>query len=196
MNKNISNLLFFVAGAAIGAVAMWKVVKTKYERIANEEIESVKEVFSRKREAPDGKLVEFMNELEREIFSRKKDTSSNYVSPAEAKAEACKIVEDYKTILQENDYDCEEDYDMNRPYVIPPDEFGECEYDTVTLTYYPDGVLTDELDEIIYDVDGVVGEESLKHFGEFEDDSVCVRNDRDKTDYEILLDPRNYSDCH
>ena len=173
MNTDISNLLFFVAGAAIGAVATWKIVKTKYERIANEEIESVKEVFSRKRE-----------------------TSSGYVSPAEAVEEANRVIEDYKTMLQENDYDCEEDSDMNRPYVIPPDEFGECEYDTVTLTYYPDGVLTDELDDVIYDVDGVVGEESLKHFGEFEDDSVCVRNDRDKTDYEILLDPRNYSDCH
>lgn len=173
MNKNISNLLFFVAGAAIGAVATWKIVKTKYERIANEEIESVKEVFSRKRE-----------------------TSSNYVSVDEAHAEACKVAEDYKTILQENDYDCEEDSDMNRPYVIPPDEFGECEYDTVTLTLYADGILTDELDEVIYDVDGVVGEDSLKHFGEFEDYSVYVRNDRDKTDYEILLNVRNYDDCH
>ena len=31
-------------------------------------------------------------------------------------------------------------------------------------------------------------------FGEYEDDAVFVRNDAHKTDYEILYDPRNYSD--
>ena len=43
-------------------------------------------------------------------------------------------------------------------------------------------------------MDNVVGLESLTHFGEFEDDSVFVRNDRLKCDYEILLDQRTYSD--
>ena len=49
-------------------------------------------------------------------------------------------------------------------------------------------------------MDEIVGEESLNHFGEYEDDSVFVRSDRLKCDYEILLDQRNYSDvvkrCH
>ena len=52
----------------------------------------------------------------------------------------------------------------------------------------------DENDEEVDDVDEIVGEESLNHFGEYEDDSVFVRNDRLKCDYEILLDQRNYSD--
>ena len=43
-------------------------------------------------------------------------------------------------------------------------------------------------------MDEIVGKESLNHFGEYEDDSVFVRNDRLKRDYEILLDQRNYSD--
>lgn len=41
-----------------------------------------------------------------------------------------------------------------------------------------------------------IGFESLGHFGEYEDDSVFVRNDRLKTDYEILLDEENYSDSY
>ena len=41
--------------------------------------------------------------------------------------------------------------------------------------------------------DDVVGMESLTHFGEYEDDSVFVRNDRLKCDYEILMDERTYS---
>ena len=35
-------------------------------------------------------------------------------------------------------------------------------------------------------VDAVVGEDSLNHFGEFEEDSVYVRNENIECDYEIL----------
>ena len=55
-------------------------------------------------------------------------------------------------------------------------------------------MLTDENDEIIEDVEETVGFESLNHFGEYEDDSVFVRNDARKCDYEILLDQRTYSE--
>ena len=57
-----------------------------------------------------------------------------------------------------------------------------------------DGVLADENDEVIEDVEDAVGIDSLNHFGEYEDDSVFVRNDARKCDYEILLDQRTYSE--
>ena len=84
---------------------------------------------------------------------------------------------------------------IDRPYVIPPDEFGEFEdYEAISLIYFADKVLTDEDYEIVDDVDDVVGLDSFNHIGEYEDDCVHVRNDRLKSDYEILYDPRNYSD--
>lgn len=43
-------------------------------------------------------------------------------------------------------------------------------------------------------MDDIVGTESLTHFGEYEDDSVFVRNDKVKCDFEILPDQRNFSD--
>ena len=43
-----------------------------------------------------------------------------------------------------------------------------------------------------FDVDCFIGLESLKHFGEYGDDSVYVRNDELKADYEILLDDEKY----
>ena len=49
---------------------------------------------------------------------------------------------------------------------------------------------------MISDVDNVVGKDSLSKFGEYEPDSVYVRNDREKTDYEILADTRCYSDIY
>ena len=83
------------------------------------------------------------------------------------------------------------------PFVISPDEFGEDpNYQTVSLTLYEDGVLTDDYDDIVVDVDDLVGEDSLTHFGEYEDDSVFVRNESMQTDFEILRDLRAYSECH
>lgn len=81
-----------------------------------------------------------------------------------------------------------------KPYVIPPEEYGEIyEYDTRNLTYYDNGVLTDEDDNVIDDVENLIGEDALNHFGDYEEDSVHVRNDRLKVDYEILRDGTNFN---
>ena len=83
----------------------------------------------------------------------------------------------------------------NAPYVIHPDLFGTREdYDTRSLKCFADRVVTDTDNEIVDDVDNLIGDESLDHFGEFEFDSVFVRNEKLKCDYEILLDSREYSD--
>ena len=80
------------------------------------------------------------------------------------------------------------------PYVISPAEFGEIEeYTKVSLTYFADGVLADELNEPVDNVEEIVGD-ALEHFGEYEEDSVFVRNDAKRCDYEILQDLRNFKD--
>ena len=81
------------------------------------------------------------------------------------------------------------------PYVISPDEFGTNEdYDTISLIYYADGVLTNDADEVIDNVEEIVGKKALNSFGEYEEDSVFVRNDLIKVDYEILRDLDTYED--
>ena len=83
------------------------------------------------------------------------------------------------------------------PYVITPDEFGEKDnYEQISLTYYIDGILADDFDEPIDDIDDVIGLTAVNHFGEYEPDSVFVRNDERKCDYEVLLDQREYSKIH
>ena len=47
MNDNLSKVFIFVAGAAIGSVVTLKFLEEKYKRIADEEIESVKETFEK-----------------------------------------------------------------------------------------------------------------------------------------------------
>lgn len=177
MSNKVAYLFAFSLGAAIGSAVAWRVLKTKYEKIAQEEIDSVKEMFARRNAENEEDEIELLSDR-----SSKDGTS----------------VIEYVAKLKDMQYnpeasDNEEVAETKQPYVISPDEFGEIdEYDTISLTYYEDGVLTDELDEIVEDVDNIVGFESLTHFGEYENDSVFVRNDVMKADYEILLDPKPY----
>ena len=188
MNKLIS-VLMFATGAAIGSVVTWKLVKTKYEQLAQEEIESVKEIFS-KREIDDIEDIEY-DEYEFEDFQ----IDDNSKVKPDIMEYAAKIQkESYQNYANES----KEVRPMNdkKPYVIAPEEYGELDnYQTKSLTYYDDEILTDDdTDEVIKDVDSIVGLESLKTFGEYEDDSVFVRNEKLKTDFEILLDVRKYSE--
>lgn len=105
----------------------------------------------------------------------------------------------YADIIETEGYDAESDEKEeatmeNNPYVIPPDDFGECEddgWETATVTLYSDGIVADIYGGKI-DIDEVLGRDSLNHFGEYEDDAVFVRNERLKIDYEILRDKGTY----
>lgn len=181
--SKVTGLIIFVLGAATGSAVTWQFAKKKYERIAEEEINSVKEVFSkREQDMADVEItVEPKPSVEASLkkFEEKPDIST------------------YAVILKNEAY-VPEGTEMaeNKPYVISPEEFGEFEdYDTISLTYYADQVLVDDGGDKIEDVDDVVGMESLTHFGEYEDDSVFVRNDRLRCDYEILMDERTYSEA-
>ena len=49
-------------------------------------------------------------------------------------------------------------------------------------------VVTDEKGYEIGNYKTIIGDEFPGHFGEYEEDSVYVRNENTETDYEILLD--------
>ena len=202
MTSTLSKFFIFAAGATIGSVVTWKVLKTKYEQIAQEEIESVKEVFSKRNLTEDAKAIfkktEYIESVPTEnIVSNRDELYTVTKEKPDIRKYAEKLKEcsyvDYSG--NSNSKKKEEASNVDAPYVIAPEEFGENEeYETVSLTYYSDKILTDDSDNLIEDVEDVVGYDSLTHFGEYEDDSVFVRNDRYKTDYEILLDTRNYHD--
>lgn len=189
MNSTLSKLFIFAAGLGVGSAVTYKIVKDKYERLIKEEIESVKDTFSKKDEwetVEPKKLEEIGQELLKgfeEGLRSEKDMN----------------LQKYADILAESKYKNyagkKEDIEVDRPYVIEPGEFGEMDgYETISLTYYADEVVTDDYGEIVEDVDDIIGLESLSHFGEYEDDSVFVRNDAKRCDYEILMVEQNYYD--
>lgn len=184
MNNNIGKFIFFAAGLVLGSVVTWKVTKTKYERIAQEEIDSVKAVYSRKAM----KLEKTPENLQGVMLDYCKDYYNGEYDALKSRYDKA-----FDTKNNEEEGDAEE---SDGPYVISPDEFDENGYETVSLTYFADKVLVDDMNDVVTDLDGTIGRDSLNHFGEYEDDSVFVRNDKLKIDYEILLDTRNWSDVH
>lgn len=182
MRNGLKNLLIFSFGAAVGSVVTWKLLKTKYEQIANEEIESVKEVFSKHYNCDD---EEPESEGKRELTD-------------EEIHEAIYDKEKYTELLRQNGYfDKKEKGGANsmiyeEPYVIDEDRLGEDDYEVISLNYYSDDVITDDMDEVIEDTEDIIGTEWIDYFKEECQDLVCVRNEKLKCDYEIAADVRKY----
>lgn len=189
MNHTLRNFFIFAVGAAIGSAATWYLLKTKYEQIANEEIESVKEAFRCRDTEPEPTNPEEKDEPETKPDPEKVASYAKMLNTLHYTNEPEVTENDDKKGAEEMTEK------KSGPYVITPDDFGSIEeYDAISLNYYADGVLADDWDEVIEDVDDVVGEDSLNRFGEYEEDSVFVRNDDRCADYEILRDLRNYWD--
>ena len=185
MNRKLSNVLLFTAGVAVGSLVTWRYFKSKYE-VVEDEIEE-------KTEEPEGESEEEDPEVLESKMSYKKPPLKDYV----------KMVEDYgytpKTHVEEVEEEIAngewDDKDVYEPYIIRPEEYGELHaYETLSLNYYADGVLTDELDNPIEDVESLVPADFADHFGEYEDNVVHVRNDNLECDYEILRDLRKFTD--
>ena len=160
MNK----LLMFTLGAAAGSLLTWKIVEEKYKKIADEEIQSVKDMY-KNRENQIKELKETKDEYETLVENLSYSNSEND--------------EEYTVKVELGE-------EVIEPFVIDPNEFGEMPgYDTESWSYLPDGVVTDEEGGIVTDYESIIGDVAI-HFGEYDDDSVYVRNDNNKCDYEIL----------
>lgn len=206
MDRDLLNkLLIFAAGAAIGSAVTWKIVKDKYEceyvdyvepdypedegeSTEEDELEdSERETFRKLNKKPD--IMEYAAKLK----------ELKYASGDEHEANDDEELSEYeKARIREEDEmyaEKEEDSMSDEPYVISEEEFDDNCYDTETLTYYADGVLTDWYNDIIENPENTVGKDVLENFDKYADgDTVYVRNDNHMTDYEILRDRRKYAD--
>ena len=182
----MKGLLIFAAGLAVGAVAGAVIVKNKVLADAKAEIEEVRDYYRSQRGEVNREEVEEVKEKVEETIDRVQDMIKEHDNKKEH-INYNKLVQNYNPSKNVVEYD--------DPFIIDPSEFGENDdYDTMTLTYFADGVLVDDVDDIVDEPDIVVGLENLKVFEEYGASSVYVRNDIYKTDYEIIRDDWNYSD--
>ena len=184
----MKGLFIFAAGVVAGAVAGAYLVKDKIMADAKQEIEEVREYYRSKKESKKEETEEVPMDRTVEVKHYEKEEK------------------EYKTIVENSGY-----VNYNKPeqiiqhsvledvpYAIDPEEFGDKEeegWDTTTLTYFADGVLVDDVDEIVEQPDVVVGLDNLRIFEEFPDATcVYVRNETWRTDFEILRDDWKWSD--
>lgn len=180
-------VLAFGGGFLVGAVSAFFAVKRYYQKIADRDIASIKEMYRVKNEK-----------------TKPQDTNKNDAeNTPEERGEYEKVVRDLgysapsTESLPKPTYSPDDGLIRYAPFVISPDIFGDDEeYGRENLTWYADCVLADEYDEIIYDdqIEKMIGADALNHFGEYVTDAVYVQNDELKMYYEILLDTTNYFD--
>jgi len=208
-------------GAGVGALVTYKVIRDKYALVAQEEIDAVREYYCSKvvpytGECSCGGDCKCSEEKEAQVVK-----GLQYGELGKEKTDYTKFNKAKEQILAEaehpkddgpNEDDCEpledvfpESYDSvnkplegsEEPYIISIEAFNEecTAYDKLTFTYYEeDDTLTDDQEEIVVDVDSIIGDEALLCFGEQSDDPdiVYVRNDRLSCDYEIIRSQKSY----
>lgn len=196
----MKGLLYFLAGLAIGAGASYLYCKSVYERQIEEDRDSIKEsfknlyenhgdIFHDEEKKEESKSFDPSNETVEQkeaIFARRKEDIRDYTK---------KITElGYATI---SDEDLETEKESYRPpYIISDEDFGEESYQTIGITYYSDGILADDHDDVMEDVANTVGQGALDYLNNSSETAVYVRNERLGVDYEVLYDHRKYSDIY
>lgn len=216
MKNKVFNALLFTLGAAVGSAVTWGVLEAKlsakYEKQAQQDIQTIKDYYAAK-ESGDlftkGLLKGIADNLNKPVLSIEKEEFAVDRNDISQKIGA--IVEECDNILSKEGYvnysnvsekkeqeggnDSVED--VEKPYLITPDEYGEMYgYNTVSLTYYADDVVASDDDDeklSLREINNTIGEEALKSLSDGYDE-VLVRNDRTMTDYEIVRSLRTYAD--
>lgn len=210
-----------VIGAGISFLWTRRKLETKYEKIAEEEIDAMREHFrSRlvaKEEKPDlGELAEKTQELGYASPTGPKPSPEADPTAIEPRPpvplpprpepnqihralEEAQNRDDLGEGDREGwDYDAEKAQRQHRiPYVIHFDERGEADFDQVSFTYYEgDDVVCDDGGKQVEPRDEIVGVQNLDKFGHGSGDPnvVYLRNDHLALEIELTKDPGNYTE--
>ena len=186
IGENIKNVLLFTAGLVMGSVVTWKITKDKYEQWANDEIRMMREYYNQKEEEyyEEEDLDEEPIEAEVRTERNTKPDLTEYTSKLNESGYT-----DYSEISKKDEEEDNESDMEEKPYVISPEEFGDFDdYETIELTYYKNGYVTDDQDILMSndEVEEAIGWNNITRMGEYEEDALHVRNEKRKTDYEIL----------
>ena len=196
----------FVAGAAAAAFATYRVtsskLETKYNKIAEEEIDAMREVFRArlvsKEEKPDLSGVAQKTE---ELGYSTPVSPKPEVDPTAVEPEKANIFKDRLATKDPNegwDYEAERARRTPQiPYVIHTDEREEAGFTEVTFTYYDsDDVVCDEQDAVLSPRNEVIGDHNLNRFGHGSGDPnvVYIRNDALAMEIELIRSPNSYAE--
>lgn len=167
----------FILGAAAGVLLSRRYFSTKFGRIADEEIQSVKEVFSKRSEG--------YSEAEKEDVKTSETPEKKPGEPVDysgitGKSSAANIPA--------------QGSDIKQIYTITPEQYGEFEgYTSLTLNCFADGIIAEDDTgrKLILSSLNVGTDIDFEKLFE-SDDVIYVRNDETHADYEVVYDERTY----
>lgn len=201
----LGGLIGAAAGGIIGYQVAYKRLETKFEKIAEDEIDEMREHFRARmiarEEKPD--LDAAAEEIKKREGYVPQDEAA--VPPAPAEPETKNVFEERRDSAPEPGpaWDPVAEAAARKPgvpYVIQKEEYGEKEDDgisTTTLTYYAgDDVLADAKDKPVDDQDAVVGVANLDKFGHGSGDSevVFIRNEELGLDVEVVKSSKTFAE--
>lgn len=206
MNKPYA-VLAFVTGALLGVSVTGTVLRIKYMKDLEREIDSVIEEFSKQ------PRVIFKDKVE-EVLDDINTSKGFYYSPENEKSGKLYNIRGEEIIVNKDGV-CEEEFDEDElpplteedifvyeePRCVSPEEFAaliEDDYDICNWTLYQgsDGskILADDNDEIVDLEQRLATVGYAINIGEYEEDIAHICNDRLRCVIEITEDLRNYSD--
>ena len=192
--KHLYSALYVLCGAVLGSGVTYIIVRDKFEKIAQEEIDSVKAHYKKK----NAELVEAVTELTPEnqdpLFEPEAETNAKQIIITNEYVSKSSI--DMKSLKEHFPLAKSTREDAHRPQVITYEQFAEEKphFDKVTLTYYmEDDTLANESEEVIPDPNSCVGTDALGDLDE-RNMSIYVRNYGTSTDYEIVASIGAYSE--
>lgn len=190
MNNRIKDTLIFLVGVGIGTAVTYKLISDKFKQMADDEINDVVEYYKNKEKE--------LSEKTKKKNSRKKDLQeeiNEHIENIQESIDDLEVEEDISDAEFEEKEKIEAEEGV-APYVITPEELGNIYgYDVKEWTLYADDVLLDENESVVDDEQNIIGD-ALRHFGEYEDDVVCARNENLQCDYEIVKDSRKYDEVY
>ena len=144
--SKLGTALAFLAGAALGGVSAWYVAKTRYDELSEQEIDSAKQAFY----AREQQLKEEIAALKEHLAKEDEPEEAPKTVLAANKNQEKGDINDYAKMVSRVGYSRtsvppKPEHEVEAPYVISPKEVGEMDgYTQISLTYFDDGILSDE----------------------------------------------------
>lgn len=186
-------IIFTTIGCCFGALGTYFFMKDKFEAKLDVEIEDLRNYYRErcdlcKKEEPT------TSEEKEETDIPKKE------KPVKRKKPEVEVEPDYDEIIEKLNYN---QYSTvvgkaKKPYIISLSEYNEDRsYDKKIMSYFTeDDVLMDsETEEVISDINKVIGYENIEEFGINTDDcEIYIRNEELGIDYQIIAEHGSYED--
>ena len=196
MNAKI--IVAFILGAAAGVASSMFYFKTKYEQKADAEIQEIRDLYAKKTETEEKKedapvtsqqatKADNLHATARHISEYTKYTPKE--EPAEPQVEEPKD----GIHVEKMDFAPMKNPNPPKPYRIDSTDYGQDDnFDPVCWDWYTDGVLANENDEVIDNIQEWIGD-NLKVFAETEDNLFWVRNEKYGVDIEVARSGITYA---